>query len=132
MTYRTRYYTTLHPVAVLDVLMADGTNPRSLDFQVEHLAELYEKLPRHLPGDLATIQNAVARLRSIDLSAIRYPSVQAAPGGSRNKVGDEPAELAPLDQFLGDLQGLLPVWSNHLSNLYFSHVRTQQITVGEQ
>ena len=132
MTYRTRYYTTLHPVAVLDVLMADGTNPRSLDFQVEHLAELYEKLPRHLPDDLATIRNAVARLRSIDLSAIRYPSVQATPGRSRRKAGDEPAELAPLDEFLGDLQGLLPVWSNHLSNLYFSHVRTQQITVGEQ
>ena len=35
MTYRTRYYTTLQPLAVLDVLMADETNPRSLDFQVE-------------------------------------------------------------------------------------------------
>src|SRR5277367_5647001 len=31
MTYRTRYYTTLQPLAVLDVLMADETNPRSLD-----------------------------------------------------------------------------------------------------
>ena len=35
MTYRTRYYTTLQPLAVLDVLMADETNPRSLDFQLE-------------------------------------------------------------------------------------------------
>ncbi len=30
MTYRQRYYTTLQPMAVLDVLMADETNPRSL------------------------------------------------------------------------------------------------------
>ncbi|HEY2843993.1 MAG TPA: circularly permuted type 2 ATP-grasp protein, partial [Bryobacteraceae bacterium] len=34
MTYRSRYFTTLQPVAVLDVLMADETNPRSLNFQV--------------------------------------------------------------------------------------------------
>ena len=47
MTYRTRYYTTLQPLAVLDVLMADETNPRSLDFQIGHLADLYRKLPRH-------------------------------------------------------------------------------------
>ncbi len=52
MTYRARYYTTLQPLAVLDVLMADETNPRSLDFQLGHLVELYEKLPRHSVQDL--------------------------------------------------------------------------------
>ena len=52
MTYRTRYYTTLQPLAVMDVLMADETNPRSLDFQLSHLADLYQKLPRHVPVDL--------------------------------------------------------------------------------
>ena len=41
MTYRTRYYTTLQPLAVLDVLMADETNPRSLDFQLTHIIELF-------------------------------------------------------------------------------------------
>ena len=43
MTYRSRYYTTLQPVPVLDVLMKDSRNPRSLDFQLEHLVELYGK-----------------------------------------------------------------------------------------
>ena len=38
MTYRTRYYTTLQPLAVLDVLMADETNPRSLGLPIEPLA----------------------------------------------------------------------------------------------
>ena len=56
MTYRSRYYTTLQPVAVLDVLMADETNPRSLDFQLSHLADLYAKLPRHIPEDLQAMQ----------------------------------------------------------------------------
>ncbi len=32
MTYRTRYYTTLQPMAVLDVLMADESNPRGFGF----------------------------------------------------------------------------------------------------
>src|ERR1035438_9629372 len=41
MTYRTRYYTTLQPMAVLDVLMADESNPRALDFQLAHLVDLY-------------------------------------------------------------------------------------------
>ena len=31
MTYRSRYFTTLQPIAVLDVLMADESNPRSLN-----------------------------------------------------------------------------------------------------
>ncbi len=56
MTYRSRYYTTLQPVAVLDVLMADETNPRSLDFQMSHLADLYQKLPRHAAGDTLAMQ----------------------------------------------------------------------------
>ena len=73
MTYRTRYYTTLQPLAVLDVLMADETNPRSLDFQLSHLADLYQKLPRHLPDDLQSMRDALALLRSFDLRKLKYP-----------------------------------------------------------
>ncbi len=47
MTYRSRYFTTLQPVAVLDVLMADEGNPRSLNFQMAHLCDLHKRLPRH-------------------------------------------------------------------------------------
>src|SRR3978361_1237247 len=74
VTYRTRYYTTVQPLAVIDVLMADETNPRSLDFQLDHLVELYEKLPRHDPSDLKTMQDALISLRGIDLQAIQYPA----------------------------------------------------------
>ncbi len=57
MTYRSRYYTTLQPLAVLDVLMADESNPRSLDFQLTHLVDLYQRLPRHLPEDLQAMRD---------------------------------------------------------------------------
>ncbi len=58
VTYRTRYYTTLQPLAVLDVLMLDESNPRSLEFQLAHLVDLYEKLPRYDPSDLQTMKGA--------------------------------------------------------------------------
>ena len=73
MTYRTRYFTTLQPLAVLDVLMADESNPRALDFQVKHLADLYQNLPRHLAEDLQAMRDALALLRSFDLRELKYP-----------------------------------------------------------
>jgi uncharacterized circularly permuted ATP-grasp superfamily protein/uncharacterized alpha-E superfamily protein len=45
MTYRSRYLNQMYPVAVLDLILADPTNPRSVIFQLEAiLAHL-----RHLP-----------------------------------------------------------------------------------
>ncbi len=123
VTYRIRYYTTLQPLAVLDVLMLDETNPRSLEFQLEHLVDLYHKLPRNDAGDLATLQSALDRLRAIDLQAIPYP----LPGESIRR--NHP--LRQLDRYLVDLDHLLPSWSNNLSSRYFSHARTLPITMGQ-
>ncbi len=123
MTYRTRYYTTLQPLAVLDVLMADETNPRSLDFQLHHLVALYEKLPRHVPADLEAMQNVLDRLRSFDLREIRYSWPESEP---RGKVANG---LAPIDTFLKEVETLLPSWSNNLSSRYFSHARSLPINM---
>ena len=123
VTYRTRYYTTLQPLAVMDVLMLDSTNPRSLAFQLEHIVDLYQKLPRYDPSDLKTMVDALNLLRAIDLQAILYPA------------HDEPeprdAGLRRLDRYLANLEILLPSWSNNLSSRYFSHARTLPITMGQ-
>jgi uncharacterized alpha-E superfamily protein len=124
MTYRTRYYTTLQPLAVMDVLMADETNPRSLDFQLSHLADLYHKLPRHLPVDLQAMRAALTLLRSFDLRKLKYPSPGAAAGNGSDG-------LSRLANFLRELEGLLPSWSNNLSSRYFSHARTLPISIGQ-
>ena len=124
MTYRSRYYTTLQPLPVLDVLMADGTNPRSLDFQLEHLAELYEKLPRHLREDLRAMRDALDLLRGFDLRRLTYP----LPGMA--VAGNDTDGLSRLESFLGELETLLLSWSNNLSNRYFSHARTLPIAMG--
>jgi uncharacterized alpha-E superfamily protein len=111
-------------LAVLDVLMADETNPRSLDFQLAHLADLYQKLPRHVPEDLHAMRDALALLRDFDLRTLVYPLPGAA------TVAKSEDGLARLARFLIGLEELLPSWSNNLSSRYFSHARTLPITVG--
>jgi uncharacterized alpha-E superfamily protein len=124
MTYRSRYYTTLQPLAVLDVLMSDESNPRSLDFQLDHLVHLYAQLPRHLPDELNAMRNALSRLRSFDLQALSYPLPGAA-ASTKNAEG-----LSRLENFLTGLEHLLPSWSNNLSSRYFSHARTLPTAIG--
>ena len=123
MTYRARYYTTLQPLAVLDVLLADESNPRSLAFQLGHLAELYEKLPNHVPSELEHLEDVLERLRGIDLQAISYPSSGKPLRGRHG--------LKELDDFLANLEDLLPAFSNNLSSCYFSHARTLPISMGQ-
>jgi uncharacterized alpha-E superfamily protein len=124
MTYRSRYFTTLQPVAMLDVLMADETNPRSLDFQISHLVDLYGKLPNHNLDDLSAIQDALRQLRAFDLQALDYP----LPGEDSSQCAS--VECARLAAFLKQLEAWLPSWSNNLSNKYFSHARTLPTTIG--
>jgi uncharacterized circularly permuted ATP-grasp superfamily protein/uncharacterized alpha-E superfamily protein len=110
MTYRSRFYATMQPVAVLDVLLCDRTNPRSLDFQIDHVADLYSKLPRHNPEDLQSMRDAGAMLRGIDLRTLDY---------------------ARLNRSLRALESLLPAWSNNLSSTYFIHAITLPTAVFE-
>jgi uncharacterized circularly permuted ATP-grasp superfamily protein/uncharacterized alpha-E superfamily protein len=125
ITYRTRYYTTLQPIAVLDVLMSDETNPRSLAFQLTHLADLYGKLPRHSHDDLHAMRRASAFLQSFDLNSVELGGEDA----ERKPSGK--AKAPPLLNWLADVERQLPAWSNNLSDRYFSHARTLPIHISE-
>jgi uncharacterized circularly permuted ATP-grasp superfamily protein/uncharacterized alpha-E superfamily protein len=125
MTYRSRYFTTVQPVSVLDVLMADETNPRSFDFQLSHLADLYAKLPRNLPEDARAIRHALALLRSFSLESLDHPPARS------NDDQERSAEWLRLRRSLKELESLLPSWSDNLSSHYFSHARTLPISIGE-
>ncbi len=124
MTYRARYYTTLQPLPVLDLLLKARANPRSVDFQIAKLVELYQKLPRHVPADLETMRDAVIRLRSFDLGKLHYPLPNSADRsqGSGFKL---------LRSFLDDLEQVLLSWSRNLTARYFSHVSVLPIKIGE-
>jgi uncharacterized circularly permuted ATP-grasp superfamily protein/uncharacterized alpha-E superfamily protein len=127
MTYRSRYYTTLQPLAVLDVLMADETNPRSLDFQLSHIVKHCEKLPNYPSQDLQSMRQQLESLRGFDLREFKYalPDAPAGKGAGGSTVG-----LGRLEHFLRGLESLLPHWSNIVSSTYFSHARVLPITIG--
>ena len=125
MTYRSRYYTTLQPVPVLDVLMKDSGNPRALDFQLAHLVDLYQRLPRHRAENLDSLRQALHRLRSFDLKTLRYP------------LPDEEDLLAKrigvdrLRKYFEELEKTLLAWAQNLSNQYFHHVRQLAVNIGD-
>jgi len=124
MTYRSRYFTTLQPLAVLDVLMADEANPRALNFQMSHLVRLYSQLPRYAPDDLKAIEHALLRLRAVDLEKLDFPLPGRVPTISKSE-----GQL-DLDRLLLSVENLLPSWADNISQSYFNHARTFPISVG--
>jgi uncharacterized circularly permuted ATP-grasp superfamily protein/uncharacterized alpha-E superfamily protein len=72
MTYRRRYFAPALPVPVLDLLLLDDTNPRSLAFQLQRLQEhldVLAKLPGHeVSGRKGRLLDALRlRLRNLHL-----------------------------------------------------------------
>ncbi|MDE3105343.1 MAG: circularly permuted type 2 ATP-grasp protein [Acidobacteriota bacterium] len=125
VTYRSRYFTTLQPLPVMDMLMADQSNPRSLDFQLAHIVHHYRKLPRHLPEDLQAMQHALERLRSFDMRKVSYPLPDALQT-ARSSSG-----ILRLRRLLDETEELLLTWSDNLSSRYFNHARTLAINIGQ-
>jgi uncharacterized alpha-E superfamily protein len=119
MTYRGRYFTLLLPIPVLDTLMLDDTNPRSLEFQLDHLLALYLKLPRTLAADAGAMADALAMLRNLELEKVHGSNLEASFAERRRVI-----------RVLEQLDELLPSWADNLSNVYFSHARTLPITIG--
>jgi uncharacterized circularly permuted ATP-grasp superfamily protein/uncharacterized alpha-E superfamily protein len=124
MTYRSRYFTTLQPAAVLDLLMADESNPRSLNFQLTHMVDLYQCLPRHATNQLEAIQHALDRLRGLDLQDLDFP-LPGKPKSAHHSEG-----ILQLDRTLEFVQNLLPSWADNISLAYFNHARTFPISMG--
>lgn len=104
ITYRNRYFTAMRPEFVLDVLLTDETNPRSVGFQVATLAELISGLPevpQQNAGEQILIERALTRLRT--------------------------AMLDRLEPSLDELSDLLLDMSEALTGKYLSHVMPSRL-----
>jgi len=115
MTYRRRYMTTLQVAPVLDLLLADETNPRSVAFQLARLMEHVEALPRaggaaRRSPEERILLRCLTSLRLADLVAESQPSEDA-----------EEARRAKLDETLSTLIADLYKLSDTLSQSYLSH-----------
>jgi uncharacterized circularly permuted ATP-grasp superfamily protein/uncharacterized alpha-E superfamily protein len=115
ITYRRRYLASLHAAAVLDLLLTDPTNPRSVVFQLGSLLEHIVKLP-HLPGRARDgIESALAQGADTLLSRIEEISV-------RQLAEVDADERRPaLVAMMAELARELPALSDALTESYLNH-----------
>ncbi|MHB2017852.1 MAG: circularly permuted type 2 ATP-grasp protein [Candidatus Xenobia bacterium] len=111
MTYRQRYQTNLQVAPVIDLLLLDETNPRSVLFQVARMARQVERLPRHgpeapLPAEVRLTMAMYTMVRLTDADAL-----------ARVENGERGA-LSTLSKRLGDQ---LPALSDALSQAFLRH-----------
>jgi uncharacterized circularly permuted ATP-grasp superfamily protein/uncharacterized alpha-E superfamily protein len=95
MTYRNRYPGTIESEPLIDLLVIDETNPRSIAFQVAALADHVEHLPREgsspvLAAEQRAVMAALGMLRLADVSQLAAVDV----AGGHGHLG---GMLAPLD-----------------------------------
>jgi uncharacterized alpha-E superfamily protein len=120
MTYRSRYFTELQAAPVLDLLMNDAANPRSLAFQIQDLLDHCRYLAERPSGAAwpiskqAALEEAAANLFRADVRIL----CQADAGNLRE----------PLDRLLAATGAALPALSDAITNIYFSHAEMERAT----
>ena len=122
MTYRSRYYANVRPSAVLDLILADETNPRSLAFQ---LVELNASLAE-LPGNSGSNYSRDRRLAMDALHTIRMLEI--------DQIGDSyiGGDAAPLQKVLTKMERCLPDVSTAISNRFLVHSGPIQQLIDER
>jgi uncharacterized alpha-E superfamily protein len=120
ITYRSRYFTVLQAAPVVDLLMNDEANPRSLTFQLKDLAVHCGALASMPSGSgwpllqQRQMEIAAAALLEADVELL----CEARPGGRRTR----------LEGLLDGLGTSLPAFSQAIANTYFSHAEMERAT----
>lgn len=112
MTYRSRYTANLQLSAVLDLLLTDETNPRSVAYQLLQLQTHVSQLPRQidtpqLGSDEKVVMSLVHEIRMLDIAAT----------AELCNFGDHRS----LKVLLMKLEKNLPQLSNAISHRYLVH-----------
>jgi uncharacterized alpha-E superfamily protein len=119
ITYRTRYLTTLRIEFVLELLLADESNPRSTAFQLATLREHVRNLPN--PGTDGREPNEFAIVDQI-LRVVR----EARPDDLATRGAD--GNLGPLESLMRQIKSSLYDFSDALTARYLSHLKPSQLT----
>ena len=112
MTYRSRYLATVQAPAVLDLLLTDETNPRSIAYQLDAIATHVDNLPR---SETQALRSPEQRMALALLNAVRLADVfelcQCGSDGERES----------LDRLLKRLSDQLPRLSDAVSGRFLIH-----------
>lgn len=111
MTYRRRYRSLLHPLAVIDLLLFDESTPRSVGYQCQRIQHQCGQLPQLVTGTGLSGEQRLA-LELVSLLQLAEPA----------SLVDSSQQATPaLGLLLGQLQHRLRLLSDHLSQSYFHH-----------
>jgi uncharacterized circularly permuted ATP-grasp superfamily protein/uncharacterized alpha-E superfamily protein len=112
ITYRSRYLTSVQVDLVLDLLLVDEANPRSIAFQLARLREHISELPASKTSTRRPPEErlALSLLNSVQLIDVR----ELERGGERASVQER-------DALLEELVTDLSLLSDTLTRAYFSH-----------
>lgn len=121
MTYRRRYLSGVQAAAVLDLLIADDSNPRSLVYQLTALREVIEQLP-HDPQQ--AVRSPEQRMIVSLLTSVQLADIQEL----ARLEGD--GRRPRLEEFLADLHQDLPLLADAISHHYMSHLQTSRQLAG--
>ena len=120
MTYRGRYLANLQLGPVIDLLLTDDTNPRSLAYQLVLLADHVERLPRNQTQPLLALDQRLAIGLLHDIRMIDVPMLVDLHARGQS---------APLVELLTVLEDRLPKLSDAINHQYLIHAGpAQQLT----
>ena len=121
ITYRSRYLTSMQPELVLDLLLLDEANPRSVAYQ---LARLHEHIDL-LPGNRSPIRRAPeSRIAISLLTAVQLAEVGEFIGGNAEGWREN------LELLLNRLTSELRLLSETLTRQYFNQaIASRQVSV---
>jgi uncharacterized alpha-E superfamily protein len=112
ITYRSRYLTSVLPELVLDLLLVDEVNPRSIAFQLAQLMEHVDQLPEshskiRRPQEARVALGLLTAVQLCEINELTRP--------------DPTGRWSALDTLLGHQLTELKLLSEALTRRYFSH-----------
>ena len=110
MTYRSRYLANLQVAPVIDLLITDETNPRSIAYQLDVLADHVEQLPR----EATPFRSPEQKIMMSAMTTLRLAEVDTL---AQTDGGIRPH----LERLLARFSTQLPELSNVLSRTYLIH-----------
>jgi len=120
ITYRRRYRSQGQLPTLLDLLLLDANNPRSLAYQLDRLTEDFETLPQHGDGRLRDEQRLLLEASTTLRLADTETLVREDDAGARPE----------LHEFLGELLDRLLRAANAVEAVHFVHLHPRAALVG--
>ncbi|MDD2466448.1 MAG: circularly permuted type 2 ATP-grasp protein [Desulfobulbus sp.] len=114
MTYRARYRASFQLAPVLDLLLLDESNPKSLAFQLSQLSAHVEALPRSSERRFASAEERVTLEMLTNIRLLDLTGLACSYGHAEN--GE------PLDQFFETMESNLLAFAQQVSAHYLTRI----------